>query len=48
MQVGDLVMWMQDETLGIITGIQPNGDCYVQFATDLFLVNPKGLEVVCK
>ena len=46
MKVGDLVMWMEDETIGIITKVRHNGDCYVQFATALFLVNPTGLEVI--
>ena len=46
MRVGDLVMWKDDETIGVLTGIRPNGDCYVQFASGIFLVNPTGLELL--
>ena len=48
MKIGDLVMWTDDETIGVVTGVRKNGDCYVQFARGIFLVNPSGLEVLCK
>ena len=45
MQVGDLVV-DNVGTVGIIVGINPNGDCKVQIRTHVFLINPEWLEVI--
>ena len=45
MKVGDLVT---DDCgiVGIIVGINPNGDCKVQMRTHVFLIAPQWLEVI--
>ncbi len=45
MKVGDLVV---DDcgVVGIIVGINPNGDCKVQIKKHIFLIAPKWLEVL--
>jgi len=45
MKVGDLV---RDNvgSIGIIVGINPNGDCKVQIREHVFLINPQWLEVI--
>ena len=45
MKVGDLVRDNVGD-IGIITGIRYNGDCYVQYADDVYLVSTKWLEVI--
>ena len=45
MKVGDLVM-DNVGTIGIIVGINDNGDCKVQIRTHVFLINPEWLEVI--
>ena len=45
MQVGDLVM-DNVGAIGIIVGINPNGDCKVQIKTHVFLIAPQHLEVI--
>ena len=50
MQVGDLVTskagLLAGEELGIIVGINPNGDCKVLIKEDVFLIHPQWLEVI--
>mgnify|MGYP004462807737 len=45
MKVGDLV---RDNvgSIGIIVGINPNGDCKVQISQYVFLIAPQWLEVI--
>jgi len=45
MKVGDLVI-DNVGSVGIIVGINPNGDCKVQIRTHVFLINPEWLEVI--
>ena len=45
MKVGDLVM-DNVGSVGIIVGINPNGDCKVQIKTHVFLIAPQWLEVI--
>jgi len=47
MQAGDLVV---DDcgVVGIIVGINPNGDCKVLLHKHIFLIAPQWLEVLCK
>ena len=51
MQVGDLVVEKTSGSgvvgaLGIIVGINPNGDCKVQIKKHIFLIAPRWLEVI--
>jgi hypothetical protein len=49
MQVGDLVMSKASAgagQIGIIVGINPNGDCKVQIKKHIFLIAPQWLEVI--
>jgi hypothetical protein len=51
MQVGDLVVSKTSGSglhaeLGIIVGINPNGDCKVQIKEHVFLIHPQWLEVI--
>ena len=50
MQVGDLVVSKNEHgtvgQIGIIVGINNNGDCKVQFNTHIFLIAPRWLEVI--
>ena len=53
MKVGDLVVSKTSDSglhaeLGIIVGINPNGDCKVQIKEHVFLIHPQWLEVICK
>ena len=45
MKVGDLVM-DNVGSVGIIVGINPNGDCKVQINQYVFLIAPQWLEVI--
>ena len=45
MQVGDLVV-DNVGSIGIIVGINPNGDCKVQINKFVFLIHPQWLEVI--
>jgi hypothetical protein len=45
MQVGDLVV-DNVGAVGIIVGINPNGDCKVQIKEHIFLIHPQWLEVI--
>ena len=45
MKVGDLVI-DNVGAVGIIVGINPNGDCKVQIRTHVFLIHPEWLEVI--
>ena len=51
MQVGDLVVSNNGGSglhwdLGIIVGINPNGDCKVLIKEHIFLIHPQWLEVI--
>lgn len=51
MQIGDLVVSTTSGSglhaeLGIIVGINPNGDCKVLIKEDVFLIHPQWLEVI--
>jgi len=48
MKVGDLVMSSVDlaRQIGIIVGINDNGDCKVRFNLHVFLIHPQWLEVL--
>ena len=50
MQVGDLVVSKAGggdaDQIGIIVGINPNGDCKVQIKEHVFLIHPQWLEVI--
>ena len=45
MKIGDLVM-DNVGAVGIIVGINDNGDCKVQIKTHVFLIAPQWLEVI--
>jgi len=51
MKLGDLVVSKTSGSglhaeLGIIVGINPNGDCKVLIKEDVFLIHPQWLEVI--
>ena len=45
MKIGDLVV-DNVGAVGIIVGINPNGDCKVQIRKHIFLIAPQHLEVI--
>ena len=49
MKVGDLVVSSTNpdtSEIGIIVGLDRNGDCKVQFKTHVYLIHPQWLEVI--
>ena len=46
MKVGDLVLFANDPTLGVIVEMRSNGDCCVLFDGQIYLCAPSGLEVI--
>ena len=48
MQIGDLVCFGSDRTVGIILDIRKNGDCCCLFNgyEEIFLCDPSSLEVI--
>ncbi len=49
MQVGDLVLSSIDpanSSVGIVVGMNPNGDCKVRINELVFLIHPQWLEVI--
>ena len=46
MQVGDLVLFSNDPTIGVIVEMRSNGDCCVLFNGQIYLCAPSGLEVI--
>jgi len=46
MKVGDLVLSIDNSSVGIVVGINPNGDCKVRIKELVFLIHPQWLEVI--
>ena len=46
MKVGDLVLFADDPTIGVIVEMRSNGDCCVLFNGQIYLCAPSGLEVI--
>tara|TARA_R100000149_G_C5727588_1_gene47991 strand:+ start:78 stop:239 length:162 start_codon:yes stop_codon:yes gene_type:complete len=46
MEVGDLVLFSNDPTVGVIVEMRSNGDCCVLFNGQIYLCAPSGLEVI--
>ena len=46
MEVGDLVLFGDDPTIGVIVEMRSNGDCSCLFDGQIYLCAPSGLEVI--
>ena len=48
MKVGDLVLFANDPTIGVLVEIRRNGDCCVMFNNEIYLCDQQSLEVICE
>ena len=46
MNIGDLVLFANDPTIGVIVEIRRNGDCCVMFNNEIYLCPLTSLEVI--
>ena len=46
MKVGDLVLFADDPTIGVIVEMRSNGDCCCLFKGQIYLCAPQSLEVI--
>ena len=46
MKVGDLVLFANDPTIGVIVEMRSNGDCCAMFSNEIYLIPQSSLEVI--
>ena len=46
MKVGDIVLFANDPTIGVIVDIRKNGDCCCLFNEEIYLCDRQSLEVI--